>query len=273
MAETVRSTLMRAAAGISWSDTARLDAELLMAHALGIEREAMLLGRLDDAVPEGFEDLWARRERREPVAYIVGYRDFWTIRLAVGPGALIPRPDSETLIDAAVVHFGKAGPKRVLDLGVGPGTLLFAALAEWPGARGVGIDRSEAALAIARDNADRLGMADRADLCLGDWDDGLTERFDLVLCNPPYVEADAPLSPEVTEHEPASALFAGADGLDDYRRLAPRLARLIAPGGIALLEIGFEQAGAVLGLLAAEGLSGAVRRDLGGRDRAILIQG
>lgn len=271
MAETVRAALARAAAAFDFSDTARLDAELLMAHALDVSRETLLLGRLDDPAPLLFDDLLARRRQQEPVAYIVGHRDFWTIDLAVAPGVLIPRADSETLIEAAVAHFGAAGPHRVIDLGTGSGALLLAALAEWPEATGIGVDLSDAALAIASANADRLGLAPRAAFVKADWSEGIEGRFDLILCNPPYVESDAALSPEVAAHEPASALYAGADGLDDYRRIAPQLGRLIAPGGMAAIEIGAAQAAAVLALLAAEGLDGSVRRDLAGRDRCIVV--
>ncbi|TZG27375.1 peptide chain release factor N(5)-glutamine methyltransferase [Sphingomonas montanisoli] len=252
--------------------TPRLDAELLMAHALGLSREAMLLGRMDGPVPEGFAALVARRLAHEPVAYITGHRAFWTIELAVAPGVLIPRPDSETLIEAAVAHFEGDGPARILDLGVGSGALLLAALAEWPAATGLGIDRSEIAAAQARANAEALGLADRADIRIGDWADGIDERFDLVLCNPPYVESVAVLAREVADHEPASALYAGPEGLDDYRRLAPMLSRLIAPGGMAAVEIGAGQAAAVLALFAGVGLDGTVRRDLAGRDRCIVLK-
>src|SRR5688500_1883337 len=156
----------------------------------------MLLDRLDREAPEGFEPLLARRLAHEPVAYITGRRAFWTIELEVGPGVLIPRPDSETLIEAAVERFGARGPATVLDLGTGPGTLLLAALAQWPAARGIGIDRSEHALRFARRNAERLGLGDRAAILSGDWAAGLEGRFELILCNPPYVEAGAPLPAE-----------------------------------------------------------------------------
>lgn len=255
------------------SDTARLDAELLMAHALGVTREALLLRHLADPAPAPFDGLIERRAAGEPVAYITGHRAFWTIELGVGPGALIPRPDSETLIEAAVEYFGAGGPGNVLDLGTGPGTLLLAALSEWPDARGVGIDRSERALEYARANAIRLGLDDRAQFRRGDWARDVQGRFDLVLCNPPYVETHADLTRDVRHHEPHSALFAGADGLDDYRRIVPTLGRLIAPGGLAAIEIGHEQFAPVAALLTAEGLSATLRRDLGGRDRCILVHG
>ena len=273
MADKVRAALKRATDLLAaTSDSPRLDAELLMAHALGVDRGVMLLGWQDTATPAGFDALIARRQAREPIAYIIGHRDFWTISLDVAPGVLIPRPDSETLIEAAVEHFGAVGPARVLDLGVGSGALLLAALAEWPRATGLGVDRSAAAVDIALGNAARLGLLARATIRLGDWSDGINERFDLLLCNPPYIEGQAVLPPDVADYEPASALFAGADGLDDYRRLAPRIAGLLAPGGLAAIEIGADQAGAVLALLAAAELEGAVRRDLAGRDRAIIVK-
>jgi release factor glutamine methyltransferase len=264
-----------ALAGIS--DTPRLDAEMLMAHALGIDRAALLLGPPHRPVPPGFAALLERRLAHEPVAYITGRRGFWTIELLVGPGALIPRPDGETLLDAAVAHFGGAGPAAVLDLGTGPGTLLFAALAEWPGARGLGIDASPAALAWAARNARALGLADRAELRAGDWSvagwaAGLAGRFDLILANPPYVEAGAAIAPQVRDWEPAAALFAGADGLDAYRLLVPQLPALLAPGGIAAIEIGAIQADAVAGLAAAAGLLTDLRRDLAGRPRCIVAR-
>ncbi|WP_447728985.1 peptide chain release factor N(5)-glutamine methyltransferase [Sphingomonas koreensis] len=266
----MRAAIAEAAARIP-SDTPRLDAELLMAHALGVSRQAMLLARLGDPVPEGFAALVERRVRHEPVAYITGSRGFWTIELKVGPGVLVPRADSETLIEAAVAHFaGTDGPKRVLDLGVGPGTLLLAALAEWPEAHGLGVDASPQALEYARANAAVLDMADRALFEPGDWASGLNGQFDLILCNPPYIGTGEALEPEVREHEPSGALFAGADGLDDYRRIVPDLPRLLAPGGIAVLEIGWTQGAAVSALVRAAGLTPAIRQDLGGRDRAVI---
>lgn len=254
------------------SDTPRLDAELLMAHALDIERDALLLAPPDGPAPAMFTDFVSRRAEGEPVAYITGKRAFWNIELAVGPGALIPRPDSESLIAAAVEHFaGNRGPRRILDLGTGPGTLLLAALDQWPDASGLGIDASDAALAYARANARRLGLAERADLRLGNWADGIEERFDLVLINPPYVAEAAELGPGVAEFEPRQALFAGRDGLDEYRRLAPDIGRLIAPGGLAAVEIGHDQAASAVALFEAAGHSVRLANDLAGRPRALLI--
>jgi release factor glutamine methyltransferase len=255
------------------SATPRLDAELLMAHALATRREDMLLSRLDALAPVAFERLVARRLAYEPVAYITGRRGFWTIELEVGPGVLVPRPDSETLIEAAVGHFGNTkGPRRILDLGTGPGTLLLAALATWPQATGLGVDASEEALAFARCNAKRLGLDGRAKLRRRDWATGIAERFDLILCNPPYVAAGADLAPDLVDWEPHQALFAGPDGLAAYRQLAPQVLRLLAPGGLACFEIGHQQAAAAGALFEAQGLSVSVRKDLAGRERCLLLR-
>lgn len=250
------------------SPSARLDAELLMAHALGIGREALLLYHLGDPAPTGFAALVSRRLDHEPVAYIVGSRAFWTIELAVGPGALVPRPDSETLIEAAIDHFGARAPATILDLGTGPGTLLLAALAQWPQARGLGIDRSPAALGYARANAETLGLERRARFAIADWGAAIGERFDLVLANPPYVREGDKLPADV-QCEPAGALFAGVDGLDAYRVIVPQLPRLLAPGGVAAIEIGQGQAAAVESLIAAAGLASARRADLAGIVRCL----
>lgn len=268
----VHEALARAAAQLQrTSDSPRLDAELLMAHALDVEREQLLLRGLDGKAPPGFATFIERRAAGEPVAYITGRRAFWTIELEVGPGALIPRADSETLIEAALDHFGSAGPSRILDLGTGPGTLLLAALDQWPRAQGLGVDRSAAALAMARPNAERLGFAERVRWREGDWAEGLDERFDLILCNPPYVARGAALGPGVAEYEPQEALFAGADGLDDYRRLAPALPALLAPGGIACVEIGAGQAEAAGALFAAARLDVRSRNDLAGHVRCLIL--
>jgi release factor glutamine methyltransferase len=266
----VRRALAEAAARFTFSETARLDAELLMAHALGVSREALLLRHLDDPVPAGFAALVERRAAQEPIAYITGTRAFWTIDLAVGPGVLIPRADSETLIEAAIDHFGDRTPVRILDLGTGPGTLLLAALDHWPAATGLGIDASDVALTQARDNATRLGMADRVAFRVGDWAAAVTERFDLILANPPYVGTTEILPDEVRAFEPAAALFAGFDGLDAYRVIAPQLPARLAPGGVAILEIGATQAEAVTELLVAQGLAVTLRHDLAGRPRALI---
>lgn len=249
--------------------TPRLDAELLMAHAMGVSREELLLRRLGDPLPPGFAALLERRLAHEPIAYILGRRAFWTIELEVGPGALVPRPGTESLIEAAIAHFGDRAPRTVLDLGTGAGTLLLAALAHWPEAQGLGIDASEDALGYARRNADRLGLAPRARFAAGDWAAGVDARFDLVLANPPYVTTGALLPRDIEDYEPRIALRCGADGLDAYRRIVPELPRLLASGGIAVLEIGMTQAEPVSALVRAAGLAPTVHRDLAGLPRAI----
>jgi release factor glutamine methyltransferase len=242
-----------------------------MAHALGMARETMLLWGMDQVAPSGFEALLARRRANEPVAYITGTKAFWSIELTVTPDVLIPRADSETLIAAAVAHFRQAGPKSVLDLGTGSGALLLAALSEWRDARGLGVDASDAALAVARGNAAQLRLADRVAFQIGDWCAGLTEQFDLILCNPPYVETGAPLAPNVAAYEPHSALFAGEDGLDAYRCLMPQLPAIIAPRGLIALEIGHTQRAGVTALAQAEGFKVTGHQDLAGRDRCLLL--
>lgn len=268
----VREALVAATARLApSSDTPRLDAELLLAFALGIERDQLLLGQMDSEAPTAFDALVARREAGEPVAYIIGTRAFWTIELKVGPGVLVPRPDSETLIEAAVEHFTGRTPDKILDLGTGPGTLLLAALSQWSDAQGLGIDASEEALAYARQNAASLGLASRACFQRSDWAEGLSETFDLILCNPPYVEKGAELPQDVAEWEPHQALFAAADGLGEIRRIAPDLPRLLAPGGIACIEIGAGQADAASALFEAQGLAVARHRDLGGHIRCLAL--
>lgn len=254
------------------SDTARLDSELLMAEALHIDRDRLLLSPPDRKVPDRFWDMVERRKSGEPIAYITGRRAFWNIELHVGPGVLVPRPDSEVLISSAIEHFeGTEGPKRILDLGTGPGTLLLAAIDIWPGSTGLGIDVSRGALSYASANARRLGFEPRVKLMQGDWAHGLVEKFDLILCNPPYVPEGAEVGTGVREFEPDEALFAGKEGLDAYRALAPQLPRLLNPGGLAAVEIGHDQADAVTGLLARDGLDAKVAQDLAGRDRVLLL--
>jgi release factor glutamine methyltransferase len=272
---TVAEALREAAQRIDpISDTARLDAELLMAHVLGVSRSDLLLRHMARPAPEAFAALISRRERHEPVAYILRRQEFYGREFIVGPAVLIPRADSETIIAAALEVC--PSPSRVLDLGVGSGALLLTLLAESPQAEGVGIDRSSAALEVASANAARLGLGTRAHLLGGDWRQrewasGLS-RFDLVLANPPYVEEGADLSPSVRDWEPAEALFAGPEGLDDYRVLIRQLPALLADRGVAIFEIGATQAEAVAAVAAESGFSSELRRDLAGRPRALILR-
>ncbi|OYQ36309.1 protein-(glutamine-N5) methyltransferase, release factor-specific [Sandarakinorhabdus cyanobacteriorum] len=262
---------LNAAASRIGGDTARLDAEVLLAHLLGISRGALLLHPDRRIDVQAYDLLVERRAKGEPVAHITGSREFWSLDLKVTPDVLIPRPDSETLIDVAL-RLCQPAPTRILDLGTGSGALLLAALSEWPDASGLGIDASPAALAVASENAFRTGLADRARFMPGNWGQGLDQRFDLIISNPPYIAETETLSAEVRENEPASALFAGADGLDDYRRILPQLADLMQPGALALLEIGHSQGPALLDLAAQHGFSASLHPDLAGRDRCVALR-
>jgi release factor glutamine methyltransferase len=252
------------------SETPRLDAELLLAHALGVTREALLLGP-DRPIPATFETLIQRRLAHEPIAYITGTRGFWTLDLHITPDVLIPRPDSETLIEAAIDHFRGRAPRTILDLGTGSGALLLAALDHWPDAWGLGVDRSAAALRVARGNAEKLGFGPRAAFLQAIWADSLAGRFDLILCNPPYVKTGAQLAPQVARYEPGAALFAGSDGLDCYRALIPSLSGLLEARGAIMLEIGSEQRETVTGLIQVEDFSVSCRQDLAGLDRCLVL--
>tara|TARA_Y100000310_G_scaffold340083_1_gene434722 strand:+ start:311 stop:1135 length:825 start_codon:yes stop_codon:yes gene_type:complete len=258
------------------SDTARLDAELLMAHVLETSRSQMLLTRMRDAAAPhaaAFARLVNRRAAHEPVAHLLGEQEFYGLPFAVSPATLIPRGDSETIVEAALEH--AAADARVLDMGTGSGALLLAFLHERPSATGIGIDASAQALAVAQRNSAALGLAQRAQFREASWlDSGWADalgRFDLVLCNPPYVETGARLDPDVRDYEPASALFAGPEGLDDYRAIIPQLGKLLAPGGVAVLEIGAAQGQAVRALASESGYTVALRRDIAGRDRALIL--
>jgi release factor glutamine methyltransferase len=254
------------------SDTPRLDAELLMAEALHIDRDRLILSPPDRDVPKRFQSMVKRRLKGEPVAYITGRRAFCNIDLHVGPGVLGPRHDSEVLIASAIEHFEANGtPRRILDLGTGPGTLLLAALDIWPGATGVGIDVSRRALSYASANARRLEFEKRLKFKIGNWAAGIDESFDLILCNPPYVAEGAELGPGVREYEPDEALFAGEKGLDAYAELGPQLPRLLNENGLAAVEIGHDQARAVPPLLARDGLKPRVVNDFADRPRAVLL--
>ncbi len=250
------------------------EARLLIAHALALPRGAIATTEPDPLVLAG---LVARRVAREPMALILGRQGFWTLDLEVSPATLIPRADSETLIEAALAAWPDRGAvRRILDLGTGTGCLLLAALSEFPGAFGVGVDLVPSAAALARRNAVSCGLADRAALLCGVWDAALVGRFDLVLSNPPYIpRADiVGLMPEVAAHEPASALDGGPDGLDAYRAIIAALPLLLAPGGVAVLELGVGQAAMVGDIASAAGFAPPVlRADLGGIDRAMVLRG
>ncbi len=247
-------------------------------RAAGVEapaREARILWRVAGEEAAAFARAVARRVAREPVALIEGRRGFWTLELEVSRETLIPRPESETLIEAALAAWPERGAvRRILDLGTGTGCLLLAALTEFPGAFGVGVDLAPGAARLAARNAVTAGLGGRAAFVAGDWGEAVAGGFDLVLCNPPYIEsgAMAGLMPEVRLFEPARALDGGVDGLASYRRVMAALARLLRGRGVGVVELGAGQAAAVAALAAAAGLAvRAVRDDLAGVARAMVL--
>ena len=251
---TIRDAIEQAAKRLKMAgvDGARHDAWLLLGHILQQDRATLLAHALDNLGPEdhhAFSRLVDRRTDREPIAQIIGRKEFWSLEFRVTADVLSPRPDSECLIEAALAEVNRrsqasAWSGRILDLGTGSGCLLLALLSECPATIGIGVDISQRALSTARLNGERLALAERAHWLCADWGTALDGDFDLIISNPPYVttgEAER-LAPEIREFEPASALFAGIDGLDAYRLLAGDLRRLLVPEGVALLEVGVGQA-------------------------------
>lgn len=254
------------------------DARLLLAEAMGVEHPALLApaGHVGVTISARFADTVARREAREPVARIRGRREFWGLDFALTAATLDPRPDTETVVAAALSAFaGGAPPARILDLGTGSGCLLCALLHEFPQAHGVGIDRSAEAVGAAQSNAVRLGFGGRAGFVVGDWGEAIAGRFDLIVANPPYVAsaAIAALAPEVAVFDPRLGLDGGADGLAAYCRVASALARLLAPSGAAVLEVGQGQGHAIAALLRAAGVDPERSlADLSGVERAVIAR-
>ena len=243
-------------------DNARLDARLLLAHALNLSASEVIdpAREFGGAPRERFDAMLRRRLAREPLAYIVGHKEFWSLDFDVGPGALIPRPESETIIE----ELGRLVPDRnspleLLDLGTGTACLLLAALTEYPLARGTGIDASEEALIWARRNVAKLSLEKRCSLSLADWGRNIEGSYDAILANPPYIRSGdiAALAPEVSRYEPVPALDGGPDGLTAYRDIAARIAPLLKPDGVLLAEIGEGQDAQVASILAAAGIETA----------------
>jgi release factor glutamine methyltransferase len=255
-------------------DNPRLEARLLLAYALHATNEDVLRDRNASIDAACFHSLLARRIAREPLAHILGRREFWSLDLLVSSDTLVPRPETETLIEAALAAFaGQPPPCHVLDLGTGSGCLLLAALSEFPASFGIGIDRSPPALTVARRNAARLGLKDRTAFLCSDWAAAIGSRFDLVLSNPPYIPSleIVGLMPEVARCEPRLALDGGPDGCAAYRCLIPDLDRLLTTRGVAVLEMGEGQADAVSALGREAGFAAATRQDLTGIARAIVL--
>jgi len=264
-------------------DNPRLESRLLLAHALGRSAEDLIRDLTAPAVPSRFAALIARRASHEPMAFILGWREFWSLRFRVSPATLIPRPDSETVVEAALTLCpdrqapmcpDRQAPIRVLDLGTGTGCLLLAVLHERANAFGVGIDRSEASAHLAADNARDLGLAERSVFLCGDWAGSISGRFDLVLSNPPYVATAelAGLMQDVAGHEPQTALDGGTCGLAAYRAIIAALPQLLTPAGAVVLELGAGQFDAVSRIAEAAGFRFDARHDLAGITRAIILR-
>lgn len=264
------------AAGV---DSARLDARLLVGAATG-ETAAGLIARperrLSAQEADALSAMATRRGAREPMAHILGVREFWSLDFEVSASVLTPRPDSETVIEAARDYISAPKrPFRVLDLGTGSGCLLLALLHEYPAASGLGVDISSAAIALARRNAEKLALGARSEFIVGDWTAPLAGRFDVVMSNPPYIASGdiEGLEPEVALYEPRGALDGGRDGLDAYRALLPLTAEILAPGGIALFEMGAGQDAAIGSLARAQGFETAgFRADITGVPRVAILR-
>jgi release factor glutamine methyltransferase len=276
-----RRTIARrlAAAGL---DTPDLDARILIGHALGLDRGALVVEAdraLDADEIRAVDELAARRLSGEPVARIVGTKEFWGLSLRLSAATLVPRPETETVVEAALAAIDRSGlrtrPLRIADLGTGSGALMLALLSELPGTFGIGTDVSEAALVTARGNAARLGFGGRAGFAACDFGSALVGGFDLVVSNPPYIRSgDIPaLAPEVRDHDPRAALDGGADGLAAYRAIATDAARLLAPNGHLVVELGAGAAAVISQAFGASGLrfAGPPRRDLAGIERALRL--
>ncbi len=280
MTETVGALLAAAArrlmaAGV---ESPRTDARLLLAAAMQATSDR-LLGYPETPVEDGaardFAAALDRRLEREPVSRILGEREFWSLPFRLGAATLDPRPDSETLISAVLARTAdRSAPLRLLDLGTGTGCLLLALLSELPRARGIGVDLAPSAVALATENAMRLGLGRRAQFRIGDWDRGLAGRFDIVLSNPPYIphrDIEA-LAPEVCRYDPRLALDGGADGLDGHRAVAGLLSRRLTPRGIAAIELGAGQGSAAAAIYEAAGMALLDRvEDLSGALRCLVL--
>jgi release factor glutamine methyltransferase len=255
------------------ADDPRREARMLLAHALDVPSLDLVRDPNRMVPSDQFQALLARRVAREPMALILGHQGFWTLDLRVSSATLIPRADSETVI-TAVLREAQRPPHRILDLGTGTGCLLLALLREYPVAYGIGIDRIQAAATLARQNARDNGLVDRAFFIVGDWTDSVQGSFDVVVSNPPYIRAadlDG-LMPEVALHEPRSALDGGANGYDAYGAILARLGDVLAPDGLAVLELGAGQATEVRAMAAAAGYASRLHQDLAGIDRAIVLR-
>ncbi len=270
------AVMLLAGAGI---EEPRREARLLMASALSVDTASILghpgrlLARFEHA---RFAALLARRAAREPTARVLGRREFWSLDFALAPETLVPRPDSETVVEAALANISDRGAAlRVLDFGTGTGCLLLALLGELPASTGIGIDIAPKAALVARRNAAALGLAGRSQFVAGSWGTAIAGRFDVIVANPPYIasEAIAALAPEVARYDPRIALDGGTDGLHSYRALAPDIVRLLGDNGLAVVELGAGQAESAGAIMRRAGLAiAAICNDLGGTERCLVLR-
>jgi release factor glutamine methyltransferase len=277
-----RDLALKLAAG--WGETsehtAALDARLLVAYALKIDagelaaRDDQAIGRAEISAANALAE---RRIRGEPVARIIGEKEFWSLPFGLAPATMVPRPDTEIVVESALDHLRLGGRQgdglSILDLGTGSGCILLALLSELPRAVGIGVDLAFGAAATARENAIRLGLAGRARFVAGDWTRPIAARFDVIVANPPYVDSGAlPTLPrEVIGFDPRLSLDGGGDGLVPYRSIVPELPRFLAPSGVAVVEFGPRQGEAIAEMAKAVGLNTDIRQDLAGRDRCFLL--
>ena len=278
MTPTVKSLLEWGVAQLSpvLANDAVTDARVLLAFALGIDR-AMLSARLQDEV-QTQQETWfraaiAQRVQYQPVSQIIGSREFWGRRFKVTSDVLDPRPDTETLIDEAL---SRGAPEKILDLGTGSGCILLTLLAEWPHAVGDAVDQSLKALEVAKANAQSLGLTDRSRFYQSNWFSNVSGRFDLIVCNPPYITAAEmdQIAPDVRNWEPRAALTPEGDGLDAYHIIAANALNYLSETGTLLLEIGHKQASSVLNIFHAQGFTqGQCIQDMAGKDRVLAFKG
>jgi len=276
---TLEQALREGAARLVHSTTPGLDARVLLKAATNFD-DAALIARAHEKISDEHRDTFlgfiARRQKGEPIAYITGVQEFWSLEFQVTPDVLIPRGDSECLIEAILSRRSKHMSWSILDLGVGSGCLLGALLHEMPQSSGIGIDKSPKALEMAKSNAASIGVGKRADFLGGDWGAAIKEQFDIIIANPPYIPDGqrGSLPVDVSSFEPGSALFAGADGFDDYRAILVDAPRILAPSGLFVLEVGDGKQAEQLSEMLVSAFPGAtpdIVNDLEGRPRCVLI--
>lgn len=258
--------------------TYKIDAEVLLAHTLNTDRYWLIMHldfQVTDMVEDTYKTLLQRRSKKEPVAYILGNKEFWGLDFMVNPTVLIPRPDSETLIELALKHVkDKNSTLKILDLGTGSGCLIISLLHKLSNSIGLGIDISPQALEIAIVNSNKHNLTPRCTFLLSNWFQELnTQKFDLIITNPPYIEVASPLETDVADYEPPSALYGGIDGLNAYRQIAKSAGQYLQKDALIILEVGINQAPAVIEIFTQNGFAlVGIANDLAGIERAICFK-